>query len=70
MPSGLGFQVVDTKGWTSRSEVTDQELGNIDHKHCQVSGTVNRGLVDIHKIFQPPKLFGVTKIELDLETGR
>ena len=64
----MGFQVIDTEGRTSRAEVTDQELGNIDHKHGQVSRIVNRGLVHIHKIFQPPELFGVTKIELDLET--
>ena len=64
----MGFQIIDTEGGTSRSEVPDQDLGNIDHKHSQISRIVNRGLVDIHKIFQPPELFSVAEIEFNLET--
>ena len=33
-----------------------------------MSGIVNRELIDIHKIFQAPKLFSVTEVEFDLET--
>ncbi len=43
-------------------------MGNIDHKHSQIGGVVNRELVNIHKIFQAPKLFGVTEIEFNLKT--
>ena len=68
MSSEVGFEVVDTESGTSWLEVTDQDLGNIDHKHSQISRIVNRDLVDIHKIFQPPELFGVAEVELDLET--
>jgi hypothetical protein len=49
--------------------VTKQDLGNVDQKHGQVSRIVNRGLVNIHKIFQPPELFVITEIELDLATS-
>ena len=42
-------------------------MRQVDHKHSQIGRIVNRDLVDIHKIFQPPELFGVAEIELDLE---
>ena len=63
----MGFQIIDAEGRTGWSQVTDQDLRNVDHKHRQVSGIVNRGLVDIHKIFQSPELFGIAEIELNLE---
>jgi len=64
----MSFEIIDTESGTGWPEVTDQDLGDIDHKHRQISGIVNRGLVDIHKIFQTPKLFGVAEVEFDLET--
>lgn len=68
MASEVSFEVVDTESGAGRSEVVDQDVGEIDHKHGQIRSIVNRSLVDVHKIFQAPKLFGVTEVELDLET--
>ena len=62
------LEVIDTESRTGRAEVADQDLGNVNHKHRQVSRIVNRGLVDIHKVFQSPKLFGIAEIEFNLET--
>ena len=42
-------------------------MGQVDHKHSQVGRITNRSLGDIHKVFQPPELFSITEIELDLE---
>ena len=64
----MSLEIVDAEGGISGSELFEQDQRNINHKHSQISGIVNRDLVDIHKIFQPPKLFGVAKIEFDLET--
>jgi len=43
-------------------------LRNVDHEQRQVEGIGERYFLDIHKIFQAPKLLGVAEIELDLET--
>ena len=67
MASEACFEVVDTESRIIWSEVTDQDVGNIDHKHSQIGRIVNRELVDVHKIFQSPKLFGVAEVEFDLE---
>ena len=68
MPAEVGFEVVDTEGRVSWSEVTGEHLCQVDHEHRQIGGIVNRELLDIHEIFQTPELFSVTEIELDLET--
>ena len=68
MASEMSFEVVDTEKGTGWSEVPDQDVRNIDHKHGKISGIVNGSLVDVHKIFQTPKLFGVAEVEFDLET--
>ena len=67
MASEAGFEVVDTESGTDGSEVTDQDFGNIDHKHGQISRIVKGDLVDVHKIFQSPVLFSVAEVEFNLE---
>ena len=68
MASEVGFKIVDTESGMSRSNLLNKDVRNINHKHSEVSGIANRKLVDIHKIFQAPELFGITKVEFNLET--
>lgn len=63
----MSLQVIDTESGTGLLKISQQKPRQINHKHRQVSGIVNRTLLDIHKVFQAPELFGVPKIELELE---
>ena len=52
-----------------RLQGTHQSVGEIDHKHGEIRTIVHGRLLHRHEIFQAPILFGITKIELQLETG-
>ena len=67
MASEAGFEVIDIESGTIGSKVTDEKLRNIDHKHSQISRIVEQDAVDVHKIFETSKLFGVAEVEFDLE---
>ena len=51
-----------------RLQGTHQSVGEIDHKHGEIRTIVHGRLLHRLEIFQAPILFGITKIELQLET--
>jgi hypothetical protein len=66
--SEVSFEVNDTEGRASGSEVGYQGLRDINHEHSQVGAIVNGDGFDVHEILQAPELFCVPEVELDLET--
>jgi len=44
-----------------------QGMRYIDHEQRQVECIGERDFLDVHEIFQPPMLFGIPEIKLDLE---
>ena len=48
--------------------MSQKPLGEIDHKEGKANGIGDRRLFDIHEILQAPELFGISEIELDLES--
>ena len=64
----MSLEIIDAERGISRSKLINQNQRNINHKHRQIGCVINRELVDVHKIFQSPKLFSVAEVELDLET--
>ena len=68
MTSEVSFEVNDTEGRASGSEVGYQGLRDINHEHSQVGAIVNGDGFDVHEILQAPELFCVPEVELDLET--
>ena len=68
MTSEVGFEVIDAEGGLGGSELLDEGVRNINHEHSQISGIVNRELIDVHEIFQPPELFSIPEVEFNLKT--
>ena len=52
------------------SKVTHQAMRKIDHEESEIHRISHSSLGDIHKIFQPPELFGISEIEFNLEPQR
>ena len=68
MAAKVGFQVKNAKIRMGCAEMAQQELAHQNEEQGEISGIGHRRLVGVHKVFQAPELFGITKIEFDLET--
>src|SRR5712691_757048 len=47
--------------------VGSETVGYIDHEQRQIRRIGHSGGGDVHKVFQAPVLFGISKVKLDLE---
>ena len=62
-----GFEVIDTEGRPPRPHRAHQGLGDIDHEHREIGAIINRSFLDAHEVIETPRLFRISKIELQLE---
>ncbi len=61
------FEVKDTELRLLLAIGRQQRRRQVDHEEGQVDGIGHRGRGHIHEVFQTPRLFGITEIELNLK---
>src|SRR3990172_4721916 len=64
----MGFQVENTECGIHCLKGFQQAGAKVDHEERKLSGIGHGHFFDVHKITQAPVLFGVAKIELNLES--
>lgn len=63
----MGFQIQNGIVGLVLAEGLQQSLADINHEKGEISGIGNGGFFDIHEVFQPPVLFGIAEMKLDLK---
>ncbi len=63
----VSFQVQDAVVGITRLDVRPETVHDIDHEQRQIRRIGDPGGGDVHKVFQAPVLFGISKVKLNLE---
>src|SRR5258706_11619340 len=62
------FQIEHADRRVARADVLQHPFNQVDHEQRQVGSIRYTGRIGDHEILQPPILFGVAEVELQLET--
>ena len=63
----VGFQIQNAVVWVARMAVSPETVGHMHHAQRQIRRLDDSGGGHGHKVFQAPVLFGIPKVQLDVE---
>ena len=65
--STVRFQIKHADRRMARTPVLQQPFGQVDHEQRQIGGIRHGSWMGVHEVLQPPVLFSIAEIELNLE---